>query len=359
VDYSFAMEQYCDIVYCRKLLKVELHAHANGSLNDAIVSRLLQKFAKSDTCKNYELSSMIIKKGEQRTMTEGFEMFKIIQQLVNSQEILFDCVKEVIGDFAADGVKYLELRSTPRDVPSTGLTKRVYIETVLKAMQAYNNDDSMLPIDVKYLPSIDRKFSVENAYEVIKLTQEFKLSTDNLIVGIDFSGNPYMNNGADYFEPLRYAKKVNLKLAVHLAEVNNQDDETRKLLLLPPDRIGHGTFLLNDSSLYEPVLEQKIPLEICMTSNAKTKTAPADYSKHHLFWWHQEKQHPCVLGTDDKGIFATSLSKEYQIAGDAMNLTRKQLFDWSKKTINYIFADQESKHKLIDIWDKFSRENKF
>ena len=344
------MEPTCDIEFCKKLPKVELHAHANGSLNDELVSRLLKKSAESTVNNNYNLSSIIIKKGEQRTMSEGFEMFKIIQELVNSQEILYNCVKEVIGDFAADGVRYLELRSTPRDVVSTGLTKRLYIETVLKAIKSYNGD-ATLPIDVRYLPSIDRKFSVENAYEVIKLAQEFRLSSDNLIVGVDFSGNPYVNNAADYFDALQYAKHENLKLAVHLAEVDGRDAESKKLLQLPPDRIGHGTFLMNDKSLYDPVLKLKIPIEICMTSNIKTGTAPIDYSKHHLFWWHCQKNHPCILGTDDKGIFATALSKEYQIAANAMNLTRKQLFEWSKDSIEFIFAGNETKVELKEIWN--------
>ena len=346
------MEQDCNLDYCHKLPKVELHAHANGSLNDELLLKLLKK-SKSNHDGDYNLSSMIIKKGEQRTMSEGFEMFKIIQQLVNCQEVLFDCVKEVIGDFAADGVKYLELRSTPRDVQSTGLTKRLYFETVLKAIQSYCDDDSTLAIDVRYLPSIDRKFSLENAYEIVELAQEFQLSTDNLIAGVDFSGNPYINDAANYFEPLLYAKKSGLKLAVHMAEVDGHDEESRKLLCLPPDRIGHGTYLLNDCSLYKPVLEQKIPLEICMTSNVKTKTAPADYSKHHLFWWYCKNRHPCLLGTDDKGVFATSLSKEYHIAANAMNLSRKQLFDWSKETINFIFADNATKYKLVDMWNDF------
>ena len=343
------MNKECDLSFCQKLPKVELHAHANGSLSDETVSQLLKRSGL-----NYELSSMIIEKGEQRTMSEGFEMFKIIQQLVNNCEVLFQCVKTVISDFAADGVKYLELRSTPRDVELTGMTKRLYIETVLNAIQSYLNE-SKQEIDVRYLPSIDRKFSVENAYEVIKLAEEFMLSHDNFLVGIDFSGNPYVNDGADYFEPLVYAKKTNLKVAVHLAEVDGRNNETKKLLQLPPDRIGHGTYLLNDKSLWGEVLQKKIPLEICMTSNVKTGTAPPAYDKHHLVWWYTEHNHPCILGTDDKGIFATTLSKEYATAANVLGLTQKDVYNWSKQSIDYIFSDQTTKDKLVQTWNDCSK----
>lgn len=55
--------------------------------------------------------------------------------------------KDVIKEFAADGVKYLELRSTPREEKNTRLTKRRYVETVLKAIQQCRNED--VDIDVR------------------------------------------------------------------------------------------------------------------------------------------------------------------------------------------------------------------
>lgn len=83
--------------------------------------------------------------------------------------------KDVISEFAADGVKYLELRSTPREEKNTGkdlkilfcsfwfeiiwsccaervaafsgMTKKRYIEMVLNAIQQCKNED--LDIDVR------------------------------------------------------------------------------------------------------------------------------------------------------------------------------------------------------------------
>lgn len=337
------------LTFCQNLPKVELHAHANGSLRDETISKLLNSSKLSNL--NVKPYSMIIKKGEQRTMSEGFEMFKIIHELVDKAEIVFNCVQEVIADFAADGVEYLELRSTPRDVASTGMTKQLYMQTVLEAMKRCMNDDTKPNIVVRYLPSIDRKFDVKNAFEVIKLAEEFMLST-GLVAGIDFSGNPLVNTGESFFDPLLFAKKANLKLAVHMAEVGVCKKETEKFLQLPPDRIGHGTFLSKDATLCKNVLQNRIPIEICMTSNIKTGTAPLDYSKHHLLWWKCQNNHPCILGTDDKGIFSTTLSSEYALAANALQMTEKELFEWSKSNIDYIFESQQVKSDLVDIWNK-------
>ena len=41
---------------------------------------------------------------------------------------------DVIDEFAADGVVYLELRSTPRAIPNSGVTQQTYMETILRAI---------------------------------------------------------------------------------------------------------------------------------------------------------------------------------------------------------------------------------
>ncbi len=54
-----------------------------------------------------------------------------LNSIINDLQITSD----VISEFAADNVKYLELRTTPRSEKSTGMTKKSYIETVLKAIE--------------------------------------------------------------------------------------------------------------------------------------------------------------------------------------------------------------------------------
>jgi len=62
----------------------------------------------------------------------------------------------------------------------------------------------------------------------------------------------------------------------------------------------------------------------------------------------------CViyLQTDDKGVFATSLSREYALAAETFNLARENLWDLSYDSINYIFADDVVKKHLRTTWNQ-------
>lgn len=50
--------------------------------------------------------------------------------------------------------------------------------------------------------------------------------------------------------------------------------------------------------------------------------------------------------TDDKGVFCTTLSKEYHHAHKSFMLTKEQLFTMSQHSINYSFASDKEKESL-------------
>lgn len=241
-----------------ELPKVELHAHLNGSISSNTMKKLI---AKKPGLKINDQMTMI-DKGKKRTLEECFQMFQIIHQLTTSPEDILMVTKDVIKEFADDGVKYLELRSTPRRENATGMTKKTYVESVLEGIKQSKQEN--IDIDVRYLIAIDRRGGPSVAKETVKLAEEFFLSTDNTVLGLDLSGDPTVGQAKDFLEPLLEAKKAGLKLALHLSEIPNQKKETQVLLDLLPDRIGHGTFLSSSEEgsleLVDFVRQHQIPL---------------------------------------------------------------------------------------------------
>ncbi|KAM6926758.1 N6-Methyl-AMP deaminase isoform 2-T2 [Lycodopsis pacificus] len=335
------MDNEADVFY-RELPKVELHAHLNGSVSCHTIEKLISRKPHL----NIEHGMTAIGKGQRRTLEECFQVFKVIHQLVDSEEDILMVATDVIREFAADGVKYLELRSTPREERNTGLTKKRYVETVIKAIKQCKSEG--VDIDVRFLVAIDRRNGTEVAMETVKLAEELMLSTDGLVVGLDLSGDPTVGHGKDLLSALQRAKNCGLKLSLHLSELEESD----LLLNLPPDRIGHGTFLHPEvggsQSLVDKVVTNNIPLELCLTSNVKGQTVPC-YSKHHFKYWYQ-MGHPSIICTDDKGVFSTDLSQEYQLAASTFGLSREDVWKLSLQAIDCIFAADTVKQQLKLKW---------
>lgn len=92
----------------------------------------------------------------------------------------------MINDFYDDGVRYLELRTTPRE--GVGMNQSSYVETVLKAIDATMAKLNS-KITVKLILSIDRKKPVSSAEETLKIAERYFTSSE-AVVGIDLSGDP-------------------------------------------------------------------------------------------------------------------------------------------------------------------------
>ena len=54
--------------------------------------------------------------------------------------------------------------------------------------------------------------------------------------------------------------------------------------------------------------------------------------------------------TDDKGVFSTSITEEYNIAADTFELSADQVWQLSYNSIDNIFSDEETKQLLRDKW---------
>ncbi|CAL1688782.1 unnamed protein product [Lasius platythorax] len=330
--------------FCRRLPKVELHAHLNGSLSMNTLQKLY-KMQGSDVT----VCDQAFMNTDFSSLSECFKIFDIAHALTITPEAVFVATCDVIKEFHEDNIIYLELRSTPRAVKDS-MTKTEYLEAIIKA---FETSKSQFPqILVKLLISVNRKQGYESARENINLAIQFMKRYPEYIVGIDLSGDPTV--GYSFLELLEMSRKAGLKITAHCAEVPNEV-EAIDILKFEPNRLGHCTCihpsLQGSKQLFDMLLESKIPVELCLTSNIKCKTVPSYVS--HQFKYLYEKGHPITIGTDDKGIFNTCLSEELLLLNSVFNIGKKQLKELSILSVQYSFASTEEKKSLSSIIESF------
>lgn len=151
------------------------------------------------------------------------------------------------------------------------MTKISYLNAVLSVIEEPRND-----IIVKFIISIDRRNTLEEAQEVVDLALAFR---SRGIVGIDLCGDVKVG----LFESLRpafeRAKENGFPLTIHFNEVIENLIEAPSVLSIKPDRLGHATFL--DDYCRKTIYKENIPIEICMTSNLVCKTTN-NLKEHHI-----------------------------------------------------------------------------
>ncbi|XP_064535636.1 adenosine deaminase-like protein [Drosophila montana] len=319
--------------FLRGLPKVELHAHLNGSLNTDSIRELAEKVYGAQTAEFSTLCDQFVKFEKGAKLDECFEKFGFVHKLTATKQGLEYATELVIRDFSQDNVIYVEMRTTPK--ANEHMSRRAYLQTVLGAIK---NARDLYEIKVKLLPSINRGEPVDVAEEIVALAVEFASMEPDIIVGIDFSGNPNQGKFKDFMPALSEAKKNGLKLAIHCAEVDNPL-EIREMIKFGMSRCGHGTYLTEAG--YEHMKEENIPIECCLTSNIKSGTV-ANIGVHHLKQL-MEADAPKVLCTDDSGVFDTTLTDEFFLATETFGLTRSQCIALTMEAVEYAFATREEK----------------
>jgi adenosine deaminase len=187
----------------------------------------------------------------------------------------------VLNDFEADGVVYLELRTTPRSLPDQGVSKDDYVKTILDCLKKHN-DQSKTRMQSKLILSIDRRMSESEANEIVDLA--IKYSSEG-VVAVDLCGDPSKGDMKTFSNSFSRAKSAGLKLTIHFAEApaSSSTEELHTILSWNPDRLGH-VIHVNDA-IKAQIVEADIGVELCLSCNVHAKMIVGSYSDHHFGWW--------------------------------------------------------------------------
>lgn len=299
-----------------------------------------------------------------RSLPECFKLFDLFHILTTDHDTVIRITKEVVADFAAENVVYLEIRTTPKNNESKGMTKRSYMDAVMKGLKAVEDVDAVLfdsdlkrdlggdtkkkKIYVRLLLSIDRRETTSAALDTVNLAMEMK---DQGVVGIDLSGNPVVGEWETYLPALKHAKELGIPITVHCGEVPNRK-EIQAVLDFCPQRLGH-VCCLNDEE-WKKLKTSMTPVEICLTSNVMTGGTPS-LELHHFADLYNAK-HPLSLCTDDSGLFSTSLSNEYYLVASTFGLSKAELFGLAQGAVEFVFADDEVKKSLRAVFERAAAE---
>ena len=153
--------------------------------------------------------------------------------------------------------------------------------------------------------------AAQSAEETARLATDDRLRPEGLVsFGL---GGPEIGVARPQFKPyFDRALAIGLHSVPHAGETTGPETVWDALTSLRAERIGHGTSAVRDPRLLEHLAENRIPLEVCPTSNVATR-AVENLESHPI----TEMVKAGVLVTvnsDDPPMFGTDLNNEYAIA---------------------------------------------
>lgn len=275
----------------KKMPKVELHLHLDGSVGLETASKLSglsldavrEKMVAADKCKD---------------LNEYLTKFDFPLSLMQTKENLKLIARELALSLHKQNVIYAEVRFAPSFHTKNGLTEAEVVEAVMSGIKE-------VPIKINLILCLMRGASFE---ENLKTVETAKLYLNKGVGGVDLAGAEAIYPTSEYALLFRKVREENIPFTIHAGEASGIQS-IKAALDFGAKRIGHGIRCLENEDLLKRIISNNILLEVCPTSNIQTN-AVLGYEEHPILKLYKMGVHLCI-NTDNVTVSNVSLTDEY------------------------------------------------
>ncbi|WP_406066341.1 adenosine deaminase [Micromonospora sp. NBC_00860] len=325
------------------LPKVELHVHHVGSASPRIVAELAARHegrtpvpADPDALASYF---------EFRDFAHFIEVYLSVVDLIRDPEDVWILTHEVARELARQQVRYAELTITPYSHVRRGIPAPAFCEAIEDARKRALAD---FGIELRWCFDIPGEAGLPAAEETLRIALDER--PDGLVsFGL---GGPEIGVPRPQFRQyFDQARAAGLRSVPHAGETTGPQTVWDALNELGAERIGHGISAAQDPQLLAYLAERQIGMEICPTSNVRTR-AVATLDEHPL---------PqlvaagllVTINSDDPPMFGTTLNDEYAVAARLLGVGTEGLAGLARNAVTASFLDPTGKQRILDEIDAY------
>ncbi len=298
----------------RRLPKTDLHVHLDGSLRLSTILELAREQRVKLPADTAEELAAAMHVGEKTgSLTEYLKAFDVTLKVLQTEEALERTAYELGLDAAAEGVRYMEVRYSPMLHTRRGLALVKVVEAVLAGLR---RAEEQAHIRSNVIVCGIRNISPESSLEMAELATAYK---NRGVVGFDLAGAEYDHPAKHHREAFALIRNNNINCTIHAGEAYGPESIHQAIHTCGAHRIGHGCRLREDGDLLHYIIDHRIPLECCPSSNVQTG-AVRDIKNHPLKLY-QDLGVRVTVNTDNRLITDTSVSKELFIVHSEMGVS--------------------------------------
>jgi aminodeoxyfutalosine deaminase len=329
------------------LPKVELHVHHVGSASPRIVAELAARH-EGDTAVPADPSALADYFAF-RDFRHFVDIYLSVVDLIRDDEDVRTLTFEVARELARQQVRYAELTITPYSSVKRGIPAPEFCAAIEDARRGARDE---FGIELRWCFDIPGEAGLPAAEETLRIALEEK--PDGLIsFGL---GGPEIGVPRPQFQPVfDRARAAGLRSVPHAGETTGPETIWDSLNVLGAERIGHGISAAQDPVLMAHLADRGIPLEVCPTSNVRTR-AVASLDEHPLPALVAAGV-PVSINSDDPPMFGTTLEEEYAVAARLLDLDAKGVAALARAAVQHSFLDPTGKAKLQAEIDDYTTAN--
>lgn len=325
------------------LPKVELHVHHVGSATPNIVAELAARHVGATPVPADP--ALLAEYFVFRDFAHFVEVYLSVVDLIRDPEDVAILTYEVARELARQEVRYAELTVTPYSHLKRGIPAPAFVEAIEDARR---KAEAELGVVIRWCFDIPGEAGLGAAEDTLRVALDQR--PDGLVsLGL---GGPEVGVSRTQFRPqFDAAIAAGLHSVPHAGETTGPETIWDALLVLRAERIGHGTSCLGDPALVAHLAEHRIPLEVCPTSNVRTRAV--DSLAEHPLPGMVAAGLLVTVNSDDPPMFGTTLNDEYAVAARLLGLDAAGVAQLARNAVDVSFLDAAGKARIIAEIDSY------
>lgn len=323
--------------FIRRLPKVELHVHLEGSLSPQTLRELAGNRRKARQIERW-IAQRARQQYRYRNFRDFLDAFKVVALLLDKPADYALATSCFLESLHAQNVRYAEVSLSAGVV----LWRKQSLEAVFEAVAAAAaTAQSRLGLRVQWIFDAVRHFGVAHVQEVLQWAIRLR---ERGVVALGIGGDEQRGPAEWFPDVFREARASGLHAVAHAGETVGPESIRKAVELLGAERIGHGLTAARDPELMALLRDRAIPLEVCPTSNVATGVLRR-FEDHPLPRFLAAGL-TVTLNSDDPALFGTSLEEEFLRATNGFSLTQEQIILLCENAIRTSFLPETEKQRL-------------
>jgi adenosine deaminase len=284
--------------HIRRLPKVELHCHVEGASRATTIKDLAEAhgvaFPVADPADLYDFTSL----------NQFLQIYDVICASLQTADDFRRITYEAFEDAVAAGVRYREMFFSPGFVIRLG----VPVETVWEGVRAGLLDARHdLDIRARMILDFDKPSGAAHALEMARFAGA---QDHDLLIGMGADSVERDIDHRSFAEAYAEAGRRGLHRTMHAGEDGPAENIAIAVRELGCERVEHGFRLLDDPDLTKEIVDRRIPLTVCPTSNVVIANVVPDVAAHP-FARQRDLGVLVTVNSDDPGMMRFDIADEY------------------------------------------------
>ena len=324
---------------------IDLHLHFDGSLLPRTVLELAQEQGILLPAKEPdELKLFLTAPEDCESLNEYLEKFDLPLKVLQTREAIRKAMYILVSSLKEQGMLYAEIRFAPQLHTKKGLSQERVVQAALLGMQ-----EALAGSFFRCKLILCCMRGADNHEENLLTVRTAAAFLGRGVAALDLAGAEALYPTADFADVFGLAREFGVPFTIHAGEADGPES-IEAALDFGASRIGHGVRSAEKPELLERLREQRIPLEMCPSSNVQTKAVPS-LSQHPVLEF--LRQGLCVtVNTDNMTVSDTTIEKEFGLLSRELGMTAEERKKLLLNAADAAFLTSEERWRLKDVIEK-------